>query len=179
MPVLALFAPSAMQCVAIAGPVGSVFGLIWLVRHGHEWVAAIFPHWEWERELGWLNLRAHRRADRIFRWVRYVVHAGLLLALGGIIWNAFIFGSFDEWDDPGAVGILLIHLSMLIACLAVWIVYLVTILAPRLREEYEREELERFRKENPDGAKESDFRRRGAGGITIWESPTDASPRRR
>jgi hypothetical protein len=177
MTVLALFVPSPAQCLAVAGPVASVLGFIWLVRHGEELIEAIFPHWEWERRLGWLNLRAHRRADAALRWMRHFVHAGLLLALVGIISNAAAFGDGGEGDSLSA-GTSLIHLAVLAACLAVWIVYLATILAPRVREEYEREELERFRRENPEPAEEEKDVRR-TGGITIWDSPLDPSIRRR
>jgi hypothetical protein len=183
MPVLALFVPTATQCLTVAGPFLGVFALAWLVRHGDELVEEIFPHWRWERQLGWLNLRAYRRAESVLRWIRHFVHAGLLFALVGILWNASVLGNFDQWDDSTAVGYFFLHLSILLVCVAVWIVYLATVLAPKIRAEYEREELERFRRENPDPlAEEAAVRNRGvgsSGGITIWESPVGPSPKRR
>ena len=180
MPVLALFAPSAAQCFTVAGPVAGIFGLVWLARHGQNLVEEIFPHWRWERQLGWLNLRAHRRAETVLPWIGYFVHAGLLCALAGIVWNAYLFGNFNQWDDSTAVGYLLLHVSTFVACLAIWIVYLTTILAPKIRHDYERAELERFRRENPDPTPaENTSPQRGIGNITVWDSPVVPSGRRR
>jgi hypothetical protein len=180
MPVLALFVPSAAQCLTLAGPMAGIFGLVWLARHGQELVEGLFPHWRWERQLGWLNLRAHRRAESALRWIGHFVHAGLAVTLLGIVWNAYLVGEFNRWDDTVSVGFLLLHLSILLACLAICIVYLATILAPKIRNEYEREELERFRRENPDQKEtKQDVHRSVTGGITIWESPLNSSPRRR
>ena len=179
MPVMALFVPSAAQCFAVTGPIVSIFGLLWLMRHAQEGVEKIFPHWKWERELGWLNIRAHRRAETILCWIRHGVHAGLLTALIGILWVAAVFGNFHEWDDPIAVGYLLLRVPILMAGLIAWVLYFTTALAPRLRAEYEEDELERYRRENPDAEADAKANRpRGIEGIAIWETPEKSSMRR-
>jgi hypothetical protein len=181
--VLALFIPSAGQCLRFAGPLVSLLGLVWLARNARTLVERLFPGLQWARQLGWLNLRAHRQADSALRWVGHVVHAVLLLALVGILESAAFFGGLDPEARPENALFLWLHGVGFLSCLGIWVMYLTTILAPKIRDEYEREELARYRAEHPDRPPEEHrFGQRGAGGqdgITIWESPFPSSDRRR
>jgi hypothetical protein len=172
---MALLVPSASQCLAFAGPFLAVGGLVWFWRHGDLLIARLFPQLKWERELGWLNLRAHRRAERILRGLTHVMHLVLLGALAGILGLAWLLGQPHDMDTlPGAFSIPFEFVYLLLF-LGIWIYYFVSILGPRVRAEFEEGELRRWRLENPEAGPE---RRRPKDRlqVSLWE--TDR-PRRR
>jgi hypothetical protein len=164
---MGLLIPTAGQCLAIVAPVASVCSIIWFARYGDRVIESVFPHWEWERKLGWLNFKANRRAAFMLRGVRHLVHAFLLLALVGLLNFSYCLGQPQDLDTvPGFITFTFQGID-LIACLAPWIYYLFFVLAPRVTAEYEEEELMRYRAENPEDDSES------ASGpppkhITVW-----------
>jgi len=141
----AIAIPTAWQCFMVLGPLAGLMLLYWLFTHVDRIIHRLFPSLEWNRELGWLNIRAERRATAFFRWLHYVVYAGLAAALAGIVWSAIALREVWQWSDPMVLGNLLLRLPVLVGCLALWIIYLGLELVPKLRREYEAEELENFR----------------------------------
>jgi hypothetical protein len=164
---MALLIPSANQCLAIAGPLVSVGVVIWLLRHGDRTIARLFPHWEWERELGWLNLKANRRAEAVLRGLRHLGHTFLLLTLGAILGLSWLAGQPHDMDAAEGVFAYALELIYLGVCLGIWIYYFVAILAPRIVAEHEEEELQRYRAEHPD---DDEPRTPSPRNITVWDT---------
>ncbi len=108
-----------------------------------------FPHWEWEKKLGWLNITAERRSEAILRWIGYFIHAGMAVALYGIVWAAPALGEFGS-TDPAVIGDGASRLAVLLVCLTIWGLYLGGELIPKLRREHEQEELARYRAAHPE-----------------------------
>jgi len=171
--VAALLIPTAGQCLQLAGPLLIAIGAIWFWRHGDVVLARLFPQWEWERKLGWLNLRANRQAERILRALTHGLHLALLLALVGILLLSWSLGQPPDTDTLGGILGLAGEWIYLIACYGFWIYYFTAVLYPRVRDEYEAAELERYRLENPelDSTRKSGDRLN----ITVWDS---SRPRR-
>jgi hypothetical protein len=136
--------PTAAQCLHVLGPVAGIVFLWWLARNADYVIRRLFPTLEWQRQLGWLNIRAERRAAAVFRWISYGIYAALVLALGGIVLSAYLLSQLSADNDTTAA---LPILSLLIPSLAIWAAYFAWGLFPRLRHDYEREELDRFRAE--------------------------------
>jgi len=139
--------PSAGQCLTFAAPFLAVAAVVWLLRRMDQIIDHLFPHWEWEKQLGWLNIRAERQANAFLRWIGYFIYAALAMALYGIIWAAQVLSSLNGWSDPSALRDLLLCLPVLLVSVGFWLVYLGLSLIPKLREQYEKDELERFRVE--------------------------------
>ena len=139
--------PSARQCLSLAAPFLAVAALWWLVRRMDQIIDYLFPHWQWERQLGWLDIRTERRADAVLRGMVYVVYAVLAAALYGIVWAASAMASLDHLRDPVVLRELIVRLSVMLVSLGFWLVYLGLSLIPKLRNQYEAEELEQFRRE--------------------------------
>src|SRR5260221_1795792 len=116
--------PSAWQCLVFAAPLLVVAALWWLIERADQTVNHLFPEWEWEKRLGWLNLQAHRRADLVLRWLGYVVYAVLAVALYGIVWAAPVLGNLQQWDDPALMAKGAAQVSVLFICLGLWLGYL-------------------------------------------------------
>jgi hypothetical protein len=174
---VALLVPSVSQCLALAGPILSVVGIIWFWRHGDAVIARLFPSLKWERELGWLNLRAHRRADQIMRGLTHVLHLVLLGALAGILGLSWMIGQPHDMDTVAGAFSIPFEFIDLTLFLGIWIVYFAYALAPRLRAEYEEAELRRFRAENPNVEEEWREDPKDRLKISLWE--TDRPQRRR
>jgi hypothetical protein len=139
--------PTAGDCLRVLGPIGGLFFLNWLFHNSDAIIHRLFPHLEWERELGWLNIRAERRAATFIRLAGYVFYGLLCAALYGIVWSATVLRDLPQWRDPDALRELTGALSVLVICGWVWMVYLAGHLIPKLKREYEEEELARFRAE--------------------------------
>jgi hypothetical protein len=150
--------PSAWQCFTVAAPFLAFAALRWVIHRIDFTVNRLFPHWEWERRLGWLNLGTQRRADAVLRWIGYFLYALLAAALYGIVWAAPALGQLDRWSDPNVLGEISLKISVLLVCLGLWLVYLGFELLPKLRRQHETEELERFRAEQAGYERESDHR---------------------
>jgi hypothetical protein len=172
--------PTASQCLAVLAPVAAIFGARWLLHRSDQVVQRLLPSQEWQRQLGWLNIGAERRATTVLRWLGYLVYAALATALYGIAWGAEALRQVGQWSDPMVMGQLTLRLPVLVTCLVVWLIYLGGELLPRLRREYEREELERFRAEQ--AAAENDHPHAPGSRLTkppeIWtKSPFSQRPR--
>lgn len=154
--------PDVYQCLKVAGPILGVFFLRWLFLSSGEIIHRLFPHWKWEQELGWLNIRAQKRADRFLRWVGYLVYASLAGALYGIVWSVPRVIQFAQEKDPNAAADDMAALSVLLISSGLWAVYLGFELIPKLRSRFEEEELQRFRAEHADDEEEieQELRRR-------------------
>jgi hypothetical protein len=74
--------------------------LAWIVFNTDRIVHTVFPDLEWERSLGWLNIRAERRASRAMRWVGYAVIVLLFDSLVLIFWAAKGMPRLADWSDP-------------------------------------------------------------------------------
>ena len=139
--------PSAGKCLRLAAPVAAILALGWVIRHSDELIRRWLPHLEWERQLGWFNIRSELRAAAALRWIGYVVYTGLALALVGILWSAIGLGELQRPDNPEMLSEFPGRLPVLFASLGLWALYLGGHLLPRLRHEYEEEELARYRAE--------------------------------
>jgi hypothetical protein len=140
--------PDARHCFAWAAPILVLVAAICVIGRMDQIIDRLFPSWEWERRLGWLNLGAQRRAERVLRWIGYFIYAALGLALLGIVWAATgLVDALNNWSDPYALSELARRVPVLLACLGLWLVYLGCELIPKMRGQYEEEELEKFRAE--------------------------------
>jgi len=140
--------PDARQCFTWATPVLALIAACAVVGRMDTIIDRLFPNLDWERRLGWLNLRAQRRADTVLRWVAYFIYAVLGMALLGIVWSAKgLVEAMNHWSDPYVLSELARRIPVLLACLGLWIVYLASELLPKMRSQYEEEELEKFRTE--------------------------------
>lgn len=164
--------PDASQCLLFASPFLGAAAIYWLFWHSDKVINWVFPNWEWEKKLGWLNIRVTRRADAVLRWLGYTVYAFLAFTLYGIVWSSSAFADLEQWT-PNSVADGMSKLSILLVCLGVWLVYLGFELIPKLRNRYEREELEKYRAEHPDLEEDEDFPRKSTSPLspsklTIW-----------
>jgi hypothetical protein len=148
--------PDARHCFALIAPFVAVAAAVFLLRRMDVIMDHLFPHWEWERKLGWLNIRAQQRADSVLRWLGYFVYAALGLALLGIVWSAKGLAGIENWADPRELSGLLFLLPVLLVCVGFWLVYLGFELIPKLRGKYEEEELEKYRAEQAELEREYD-----------------------
>jgi hypothetical protein len=139
--------PSLRDGLAFAAPVFTLAALAWLVFRTDRFMGAVFPDLEWERNLGWLNIRAERRAGRALRWVGYAVVVLLLDSLAGILWAAKGMPRLADWSDPWVMGELALRVPALVFCLLIWVLYLGLGLLPRLRAEREAAAYRKFRAE--------------------------------
>lgn len=142
-----LGAPSVHDIVILAAPVLVLVALGWLIARTDRILHAAFPYLEWERNLGWLNIRAERRATRALRWVGYGVVVLLLDSLAGILWAAKGLPRLADWSDPWVMGELALRVPAGAFCLFIWIIYLGLGLLPRLRAEREAAAFQKFRAE--------------------------------
>jgi hypothetical protein len=139
--------PTAGECLLFLAPILGVCFIWWLLHSVDLLISKLFPALEWQRQLGWLNLRSERRAEAVLRWLGYLLYAALAVALAAIVWAAVGLRQLDNWSDPMVTADLALRVPTLVLSVAFWIFYLALALAPRLRREYEREELDQYRAE--------------------------------
>lgn len=139
--------PSAWHCFEFAAPFLAVAALRWVIHRTDRTVDRLFPQWEWEKRLGWLNLRTQRRTEAVLRWIGYFLYALLAIALYGIVWAAPTLAQIDQWSDPDVFGEIWMKVSVFLVSLVYWLLYLGFELLPKLRRQYEADELEKFRAE--------------------------------
>jgi type VI protein secretion system component VasK len=145
-PLLAEITPASWHDVlAFAAPVLMLAVLAWLVSRTDRIVHAVFPDLEWERSLGWLNIRAERRASRAMRWVSYGVIVLLVDALVIFYWCAKGLPDLSTWADPWVMGDLALRVPVMGLCLLIWVIYLGLGLLPRMRAEREAAAYKKFR----------------------------------
>lgn len=167
--------PSAGQLLTFAGPFIAVGGIVFVLRHLDQIIDLLFPHWDWERKLGWLNLRAQKQADAVLRWLGYLVYAVLAIALGGIVWSATILGSVADWQDSSAIEKIIPAIAVLLVSLGLWLIYVGCELLPKLRGQHEMEELEKFRADQAAAERERD-QARTTRYKTPWPPPRPGQP---
>ncbi|MCE0523176.1 MAG: hypothetical protein LV480_09730 [Methylacidiphilales bacterium] len=147
----------AWRCLVLAAPFVSIAALWWLINRTDQVIHYLFPHLEWEKSLGWLNIRAERRAKTALRWIGHAIYALLAVALYGIVWAAEGLRQLDHWSDPWVVGDLALRVPVLAICLGAWVLYLGGWLMPKLRAEREEAELKKFREEMEEAEKEREM----------------------
>jgi hypothetical protein len=146
-PVAAIAIPSAVQCFSVLAPLAAL-ALFWMILKGIDQVLSkAFPGLEWQRSLGWFNIKAERQAAAVLRWLGYMVMALMAAALYGIVWGAVGLRLLSRWYDPDTLGEIQLRLPVLFTSLSLLLFYFGAALLPRLRREYEEEELEAFRAE--------------------------------
>jgi len=129
--------PSPEQMLVFAAPIITIAALWWLISRTERVVHHMFPYMEWEHSLGWLNIKAERRANMAMRFVRFALYVMLFDALFGIVWGAKGLRLLANWSDPWVFGDLALRVAALCFCLAIWVVYLGTYVFPRIRAERE------------------------------------------
>jgi hypothetical protein len=129
--------PGARQCFALTAPFLAIAGLLFLVNRTDRIISHFYPDREWEHSLGWLNIKAERRANTALRWVGYGIYILLLDALVGILWAAEGLQHLDNWSDPWVMGDLALRVPALMICLGIWVLYLGGWLLPKWRAERE------------------------------------------
>jgi hypothetical protein len=132
---------------AFAAPVLVLVALGVIISRTDQIMHTVFPDLEWERNLGWLNIRAERRADRAMRWVGYGIVVLLVDSLAGILWSAKGLPRLADWSDPWVMGELALRVPAGLFCLMIWVIYLGLGLLPRLRAEREIAAYKKFRAE--------------------------------
>jgi len=137
--------PDPRLLIVYGGPILAVLALWWLVNQTDRIINFLFPHLKWEKGLGWLNIKAERRAKTAVRWLGYAFYLLLAALLYSIVRIADAFPPLDTWSDPDVLGTLVLEISALFVCLGIWLLYLGGVLMPKLRAEREETELKKFR----------------------------------
>ena len=137
--------PSWHDLVAFAMPVLFLAGLAFLVFRTDQIVQVVFPDLEWERSLGWLNIKAEKRASRAMRWVGYGVIVLLVDALVILFCAVKGLPDLSNWADPWVMGDLALRVPAIGFCLLIWVIYLGLVLLPRVRAEREAAAYKKFR----------------------------------
>ncbi|HEV3271537.1 MAG TPA: hypothetical protein VGZ93_05090 [Candidatus Methylacidiphilales bacterium] len=146
----------AWQCLNFAAPFLAVAAVWWLINRIDRIINRLFPDLEWEKKLGWLNIRAERRVNLALRWIGYCIYALLGVALYGIAWAAEGLQQLPNWSDPQVLGDLALRIPVLGICLGAWILYLGGWLIPKLRAEREEAGLKKFRAEMREAEREGE-----------------------
>jgi hypothetical protein len=116
------------------------------------------------------------------RWIRYLVYFLLAVALYGIVWSAEALPLARDWSDPYKMAELTLRVPVLLVSLGLWLVYLGCLLLPKLRRQYEEEDLQKFREQMREHEEEYEPRpRRGPGSLPKPRpsAPTSPVPRSR
>jgi hypothetical protein len=143
----AIAIPSASQCFMALAPVAGVAFFYALLKGIDQALSRIFAGLEWQRSLGWFNIKAERRAATVLRWLGYAVMAIMAAALFGIAWGAEGLRLLPRWTDPDTMAEINLRLPVLATSLSVLLLYFGAELLPRLRRKYEEEELAAYRAE--------------------------------
>ena len=139
---LLIMAWKAAVCLA---PLMAVAVMFLLAYRIDRIIHRLFPDLEWEKNLGWLNIRAERRANTALRWLGYAIYVLLGGALYGIAWASVGLQGLANVTDPLAATDLALRLPVLLLGLGAWVLYLGSWLIPKIRAEREEAELKRFR----------------------------------
>jgi hypothetical protein len=167
LPVAAIAIPSAAQCLQWLAPIAALVLFRGILFGIDRLLSRIFPGLEWQRNLGWFNIKAERRAARVLRGIGCVVMAGLAVALYGIAWGAVGLQMLPRWTDPDTLARINLRLPVLVGSLSLLLLYFGIELLPRLRREYEEQELEAIRAEWAAFEEEKQHRESARLGATI------------
>jgi hypothetical protein len=169
--------PDPRLLIVHGGPVLAILALWWLVNRTDRIVNFLFPNLEWERSLGWLNIKAERRARTAVRWLGYAFYLLLAALLYAIVRIADAFPPLDTWSDPDVLGSLILEMTALFVCLGIWLLYLGGVLMPKLRSEREEAELRRFRAQMEEAERERELYRQTHSRVKMpLEKPRTNSP---
>jgi len=149
--------PNPELLIVYGGPVLVVLALWWLAERTDRIINYLFPHLEWEKSLGWLNIKAERRAKAALRWIGYAFYLLLAGLLYAIVRLADAFPPLSEWSDPQVLGDLVLEIPALVVCLGIWLLYLGGVLLPRLRTDSEEAGLKKFRAQMEELEKEREM----------------------
>jgi hypothetical protein len=149
--------PNPTFVIVYGGPFLALMALWWLANRTDRIIDYLFPHLEWEKSLGWLNIKAERRAKTAFRWLVYAFYFLLAVLLYAIVRIADAFPPVEDWSDPQVLGNLALQIPALVFCLGIWLLYLGGVLLPRLRAEREEAELRKFRAQMAEAEKEREM----------------------
>jgi uncharacterized membrane protein YciS (DUF1049 family) len=151
----------ADKALVLAAPLLAVAVLWWLVNRTDRIIARLFPHLEWEKDLGWLNIRAERRAKTALRLLGAVIYLALAGTLIGITWetrqivDALMAGT--DWTSSSYV---MIRMGEVVVYLGAWLIILGSWLLPKVRAEREEKELQRYRAQVTEEERERERRKR-------------------
>jgi hypothetical protein len=172
--------PSATYLLSIlihvGAPILAVAVVWWLVNQTERVIHWLFPNLEWEHSLGWLNIRAQKRADMAMRWLGYGIYAILIGALYGIIWGAEGLRDRAHWSDPWILSDLMLRLPVLFICFGIWCVYLGGGLLPNLRHQREKREWAELQKFREDAEQAEKRRRMPSRGNALLPKPRTNAP---
>jgi hypothetical protein len=150
----------AWQGFVFAAPFLAVAALWWAISRTDRIIDYLFPHLEWERSLGWLDIRSERRARAVLRWLGYAIYLLLGAALLGIPWaTEGLVESLDQGFDPSVIGDVMLNAGVLMASLLAWVFFLGVWLIPKLRGEREERALRKFRVEMAEAEAEAERER--------------------
>src|ERR1700678_3539635 len=99
-PEAAIAIPSPTQCFMILAPIAALAALSGIYKGLDQALSKCFPGVEWQRQLGWFNIKAERQAAAVLRWIGYTIMAMLAVALYGIVWGAEGLRLLSRWYDP-------------------------------------------------------------------------------
>jgi hypothetical protein len=150
----------AWKCLVCLAPAIVVGVLLMLAYRTDQIIHRLFPDLEWEKSLGWLNIRAERRANTALRWLGYAVYGVLVGALYGIAWAAVGLQGLADVADPLSATDLALRLPVLLVALGAWVLYFGSWLIPKIRAEREEAGLKRFRAQMEEVEREQDQRER-------------------
>ncbi len=143
------------QWANLVAAIFSAWGAWWVVDHTDIIIDWLFPHREWEHSLGWLNIRAEKRAKAGMRWAGYFAYAILAAALAGIVWAAVGFrDAAGHWFEPDIFDHLVLRVLALLVSMTVWFFFLGCDLMPRWHRERARREWAALRKLQAEEARE-------------------------
>lgn len=156
-------------------------GALWWLANRTDWIIArLFPQLEWEKNLGWFNIRAERRAKRALRLLGCVIYLTLAAVLLVIPWE--MRSIVDELTPDGTdnwplVGDVVRRLIILVSCAGAWVVFLAQWLVPKIRVEREDAGLRKYRAEIEalEGEKKRRKLRKPATLITEYKKPRSNS----
>jgi hypothetical protein len=177
LPLAAIAIPSAAQCFTVLAPIAAIALLYSILKGIDVFLAKMFPALEWQRNLGWFNIKAERKAASVLRVIGHIVLALLAVALYGIAWGAEGLRLLPRWTDPDTLAELDLRLPVLCASLSLVLLYFGIELLPRLRREYEEEDLQAFRAELAEQEEEKS-RDESSRLARPFQPPTPSRPRR-
>jgi hypothetical protein len=139
----------AWRCLVFCAPAIAVGLLWWLTFRTDRIIHYLFPDLEWEHSLGWVNIRAEKRANWALRCLDFAIYLLLGGALYGIAWaavglQALVDGVVDPLEALLAYDLGL-RIAVLLLSLGAWLLYLGSWLIPKIRRDREEAALKVFR----------------------------------
>jgi hypothetical protein len=150
----------AGKFLVLVAPFIAALAVWWLANRIDRIIHFLFPHWAWEKDLGWLNIQAERRANTALRWVGYGIYLLLAAALPGIAWGAVSLEEAVNRPAPFIMGDLAVRIPVLVVCLGAWLLFLGSWLFPKLRAEREEAALKKFRAQMAEAEAEAEQKRK-------------------